>query len=140
MHIPIALCLQQRMTIREGERIVGVVGGGGGVIKGFSLNIYIQVSILSEANYPFRDVYLPLDFTCSFLLSLVKYHFCPFTHNGECFQSTFLYLYLPNTLIFVFLKYVTLLLSPTSLLNCPNLPSFGLLCCYFVADGEKSAV
>lgn len=138
MHIRIALCLQQRMAIREGERIVVVVGGGRGVIIGFSLNIYIQVSIFSGANYPFQDVYLPLDFTFSFLLSLVKYHFHPFTHNGECFQSTFLYL--PNTLIFVFLKYVTLLLPLTSLLNCPNLPSFGLLCCYFVADGEKSAV
>lgn len=44
------------------------------------------------------------------------------------------------TLILVFLYYMTLLLPPNSLLDCPNLLFFCLFCCYFVADGEKSAV
>ena len=83
----------QMMATRGGEVIVVVVGGRSRIIVDFSLNMYIQVSIFQELIIHF-EMYFPLDLTFSFLLPLVKYHISPFTHNGECFQSIFLYL--PN--------------------------------------------
>lgn len=106
---------------------------------GFSSpNTYIQMSIVYWLIHFERYEYLPLDLTFSCLLPLLKYHFSPFTPNGECSKSIFLYF--PNKLVLRLMSPRRLLLPITSLLNCPNPQVFCLFCCCFVADGEKSAV
>lgn len=49
-----------------------------------STNTYIQMSIVYWLIHFEMYEYLPLDLTFSCLLPLLKYHFSPFTPNGEC--------------------------------------------------------